>query len=152
MVIYLVCFDLSATPEEQREQLFYWLQFLNSSISSDSTNESNNKNSSTTATFPATAIATVTTTATTTSYTTSSSTVTNNDNKNWRVILVGLKSDLKKQTTFTTNTIQNLQSQVPNIPLFHNELFEVSSLHSQKSVDKLLKSVSQVCDQIFKEH
>ncbi len=65
MVIYLVCFDLSATPEELREQLFYWLQFLNSSTPSDNVinsvdenndNNNNNNNTITTTTTTTTAL------------------------------------------------------------------------------------------------
>jgi hypothetical protein len=32
MVIYIVCFDLSASEQDQRKQIFYWLEFLASSI------------------------------------------------------------------------------------------------------------------------
>ncbi len=63
MVVYLVCFDLSATPQDQLEQVLYWLQFLNSSVPTlpQMLSSSNNNN--------------------------------NNNNKNWRVMIVGLKSD-----------------------------------------------------------
>ncbi len=127
MVIYLVCFDLSATPQEQRDQIFFWLQFLHSSIPNlpqlhtTSTNNNNNNNN-------------------------------NNDNKNWRVMLVGLKSDLKGRSVFTTDSINSWQSQMPDLPLFHHQLFEVSSLDKQQGVSELLNSISLVCSQIFEKH
>jgi hypothetical protein len=33
MVVYIVCYDLSASPELQNEQLSYWLNFLHSTLS-----------------------------------------------------------------------------------------------------------------------
>lgn len=32
MVVYIVCYDLQAPPEEQEKQLKFWLAFLNSSM------------------------------------------------------------------------------------------------------------------------
>lgn len=32
MVVYIVCYDLQAPPEEQQNQLKFWLAFLNSSL------------------------------------------------------------------------------------------------------------------------
>ncbi len=128
MVVYLVCFDLSATPAEQRSQILYWLQFLHSSIPtlsrSHTTNNNNNSNTNTTT----------------------------SDSRNWRVMIVGLKSDLMRDTTFTTKTIQSWQSQMPNLPLFEQQLFHVSSLQIKQSVQDLLSSIELVCSQIFSTH
>jgi hypothetical protein len=33
MVVYIICYDLSASPEQQNEQLSYWFDFLHSSLS-----------------------------------------------------------------------------------------------------------------------
>jgi hypothetical protein len=33
MVVYVVCYDLSAFPEQRKEQLSYWLNFLHSNLS-----------------------------------------------------------------------------------------------------------------------
>ncbi len=122
MVVYLVCFDLSATPQAQREQVSFWLQFLNSSIPNLPQLYSPGGDGN------------------------------NSDNKNWRVMVVGLRSDLKRETILTTEIIQNWQSLMPNLPLFHHQLFEVSSLHIQQSIRELLNSVSLVCSQIFEKH
>ncbi len=123
MVIYLVCFDLSATLEEQREQIFFWLQFLHSSIPNlprlhSSTNNGDN----------------------------------NSSDKNWRVIIVGLKSDLKSEATFELSSLQSWQSQMPHLPFYCEKLFEVSSLQAQQSVQDLLESISSVCSEIFEKH
>ncbi len=125
MVVYLVCFDLSATPQQQRDQIFFWLQFLHSSIPDlpqilPSTNNNNNNSNI-------------------------------SDDKNWRVMVVGLKMDKKNETTFTSRSIHSWKSQMPNLPIF-NQLFEVSSLHAQQSVQELLDSISLVCTQIFDNH
>ncbi len=32
MVVYLVCFDLEVPIEQQRDQIFYWLQFINTYV------------------------------------------------------------------------------------------------------------------------
>jgi hypothetical protein len=40
MVVYLVCYDLSASPEHQTEQLSYWLNFLHSSLSGSAESKS----------------------------------------------------------------------------------------------------------------
>ncbi len=130
MVVYLVCFDLSATPADQRSQILYWLQFLHSSIpalSQSHTSPNNNNNSKDNYTSP-------------------------NDNRNWRVMIVGLKSDLMRDTTFTTDTVHSWQSQMPNLPLFLQKLFHVSSLHTKQSVQDLLSSIELVCSQIFSKH
>ncbi len=124
MVVYLVCFDLSASPQEQLDQIYFWLQFLHSSIPNIQSTATNNGPINATPT---------------------------NDNKNWRVMLVGLKSDRKQATPITTDSIQSWQSRMPNLPLFQR-LFEVSSLHSQVGVQELLDSVSAVCSQIFSRH
>ncbi len=110
-MIYLVCFDLSATPLEQRNQINYWLQFLNSSISTSS-----------------------------------------NSNKTWHVMLVGVKADLQQGDSFTAENIQSWQTQMPNLPLYHENLFQVSSLNSISSVLELLKSIEKICSQIFEQH
>ncbi len=144
MVVYLVCFNLSETPEEQRAQIFYWLQFLNSSVPNltvlNTSPESTNNNNTTTSTTT-----TITTTMTATNNTNT------NDNRNWRVMVVGLKSDKMTKTTFTIDTIQSWQYQMPNLP-FHNNLFHVSSLRTQQSVRDLLSSIEHVCSQIFSTH
>ncbi len=130
MVVYLVCFDLSATPSEQRSQILYWLQFLHSSIptlSESHVSPSNNNSNSI-------------------KYASTS------DSQNWRVMIVGLKSDLMRETTFTTDTIQSWQSQMPSLPLFEQQLFHVSSLHTKQSVQELLSSIELVCSQIFSKH
>ncbi len=124
MVIYLICFDLSASPQEQRDQIFFWLQFLHSSIPRflrmTTYSEINSNNS--------------------------------NDDKNWRVLVVGLKSDLKTAATFTSSSLQAWQSQMPDLPLFQSHLFEVSSTHAKQSVRDLLDCVSLVSSQIFEKH
>ncbi len=116
MVIYLVCFDLSAPVDQQQEQIFYWLHFIHSSVPN----------------LP------------------QIHTTPDNDLRNCRVMVIGLKSDLSKGgDTLTTEIISSWQSQVPNLPLYHNELFNVSSTTSKESVQKLLKSVEDVCSKIF---
>jgi hypothetical protein len=40
MVVYIVCYDLSASPEHQTAQLSYWLNFLHSSLSGPTENRS----------------------------------------------------------------------------------------------------------------
>lgn len=118
MVVYLVCFDLSATPQDQLEQVLFWLQFLNSSVPN--------------------LLQTL-------------SSANANKDKNWRVMIVGLKSDAKQKTIFTSESINSWQYQMKNLPLF-NRLFEVSSLRALHSVRELLDSVSLVCAQIFENH
>ncbi len=90
MTLYLVCFDLTVSPQEQREQVFYWLQFLNSA-------EYNNSSS-------------------------------------WRVIVVGLKSDMQTESVFSLDSLQSWKIQMPNLPLYQNQLFGVGALHSKGSV------------------
>ncbi len=131
MVIYLVCFDLSSTPQEQREQIFYWVQFLNSSVPNLPQVLSSINNNNTTSKFDS---------------------IDDNSDKNWRVMIVGLKSDLKSESIFTTESISNWQYQMCNLPLYQQRLFEVSSLHVQQSVRELLDSVALVCSQIFEKH
>lgn len=114
MVIYLVCFDLSTPTQQQRDQIFYWLHFIHSSIPN----------------LPQL-------------YTTP-----DNDRRNWRVIVTGLKSDLLKDNTLQTEIISSWQSSVPNLPLYHHELFKVSST-TKKGVKELLDAVKGVCSQIF---
>ncbi len=138
MVVYLVCFDLSETPAEQRSQILYWLQFLHSSIpnlSQSHTTANNNSNNNNNDSTKSNVIDTST-----------------SDNRNWRVMIVGLKSDLMRETTFTTETIQSWQSQMLNLPLFQQHLFRVSSLQVKQSVQDLLSSIELVCDQIFSKH
>lgn len=116
MVIYLVCFDLSAPLQQQRDQIFYWLQFLNSSVPPQNQPLSNN---------------------------------------NWRVMVIGLKSDrlpVDSPSLISAEYLQNWQSKWKNIPLFTQHLFQVSSLHSPKSVGFLLQSITEVCFQIFEQH
>ncbi len=118
MVLYLVCFDLSAESNKQREQIFYWLQFLNSSVSNIPHFHTSNSN-----------------------------------NRNWRVLVVGLKSDIEHaSSTFTTEHLRKWQFQVKNLPLFDKQLFKVSSCHSTESVQKLLQSITSVCSEIFDQH
>ncbi len=124
MVIYLVCFDLSAPPEGQREQIFFWLQLLNSSVPNRSKLNTTLEANSATAT----------------------------DNRNWRVMLVGLKSDLMGKPVFTTASLQNWQYQMPNLPLFRDKLFHVSSVAARQSVQELLSSIELVCSMIFSSH
>ncbi len=110
MVIYLVCFNLGDTRDKQQEQLFFWLQFLNSSVPSS-----------------------------------------NNDKRNWRVMIVGLKADLMGESIFTSQSLSSWESLMSNLPI-HQRLFCVSSLKSQEGVQELLSSIENVCSQIFLGH
>ncbi len=112
LVIYLLCFDLSATLPDQIEQVLYWLKFLQSSIPRLYSG--------------------------------------NNVDKNWSVIVVGLKNDAKKET-FSADSIRSWQPMVPDLPLY-DRLFEVSSLQAQESVRDLLDTITNVCTQIFDKH
>jgi hypothetical protein len=40
MVVYILCYDLSASPELQNEQLSYWLNFLHSNLSGSPASQS----------------------------------------------------------------------------------------------------------------
>ncbi len=116
-MIYLLCFDLSTTVQEQRDQISYWLKFLQSSIT----------------TLP------------------QSHSTTGSSDKNWSVIVVGLKDDAKEETAVTASSIQSWQSQMVDLPLFNN-FFEVSSHQAPQSVRDLLASISLICSQIFDQH
>lgn len=74
-------------------------------------------------------------------------------NSNWRIFLVGLRSDLQGVTTnqLQSRHIASWQTQWPYLPL-HQEIFEVSSTTSRESVQHLLTSVDQVCHNIFSVH
>ncbi len=117
MVIYLVCFDLSATVQQQQDQICYWLHFIHSSIPN----------------LPQL-------------YTTP-----DNDRRNWRVLVIGLKYDLLRRgnDTLTPKFISSWQSDVPNPPLYHHKLFKISSKTSKKGVKELLDTIKDVCSQIF---
>ena len=130
LIVYLVCFDLSADLKEQQAQISYWLDYMNSLLSPPSTPSSSFSSSSNT-----------------------SSSSNDTPSKKWRVILVGLRYDLtnsKKQQqqphTFQT-ILPSWQQTWPNLPL-HGEIF-ITSKKDKESVQHLLDSLRSECDHIL---
>lgn len=66
-------------------------------------------------------------------------------------MVVGLKADLKKGA-LTTSLLRTWQTQMPDLPLYQQRLFNVSSIDSKQSVEELFNSVSLVCSEIFEKH
>ncbi len=116
MVVYLLCFDLRKTIQQQRDQIFNWLQFICSSVPD----------------LPQFHYA----------------------KKNWRVMIVGLRSDEARSPNlvFPKETIQYWQSLMPNLPLFEDQIFVVSTTNGREKVQQLLESVKSVCSEIFTQH
>jgi hypothetical protein len=116
MVVYLLCYSLEASPEEQCRQIAFWLEYLNSALPL-----SRNSPSARTS--------------------------------KWNIMIVGLRSDMMhKSPSLVSSSVSSWQYKYKKLPLYTNELFEISSTTSKDSVKHLLQAVQAVCTQIFQHH
>lgn len=98
----------------QREQVTYWLNFLNSSLP-----------------LPPPPLP---------------------ENNSWHILLVGLQADHPASTMLKTNYLTTWQEQWRSLPLYPSELFHVSALKSEASVQHLLDVAEIICDKVFQHH
>lgn len=114
MVVYVLCFDMKESRQNQLDQIVYWLNYLNSTLSlpSHSTHAADPK---------------------------------------WCIMLVGLRSDLQRDTPIPAKHIAGWQQKYPRL-VIANHLFSVSALMSTESIEQFCTSLEGECSSILDKH